>query len=439
MRRVISTTGTCDHRSRLDAATGFVLLGILLLAGCRGPQLATTPNLYVGSPENPFADVPPFLQSSEVQLYYLTDRTPIEGRDGELRYGYGRSPSLAAGTCVVTIGDDLSWENLVRESRTNQRSRRLPLRVTEITEVVRAPSSVVPLVEIDGRRVPDPAVLEERAETARAIARLMSERLALTPRKELFIFIHGFNNTFEDAAYRMAQLWHFMGRVGVPILYTWPAGHPGLLRGYTYDRESGEFTVFHLREALRFLADNEDVEKIHIISHSRGTDVAMSALRELHLECRAAGLDTRSSLKLGTVVLAAADLDLEVVGMRIVADGLHHVPELLTIYLSEDDRAIGIASWLFASVGRLGQVTPGHFTAQQRESMTLSPQINFVDVEITTDWLGHGYFIDNPAVLSDLILVLRDGRLPGAEHGRPLRPIEGQFWGLDRNYPQFEQ
>ena len=104
----------------------------------------------------------------------------------------------------------------------------------------------------------------------------------------------------------MAQLWHFMGRVGVPVVYTWPAGHPGLLRGYQYDRESGEFTVFHLRQALELLADCPDVEKIHIIAHSRGTDIAMSALRELHIGARAAGLDTRERYKLGTVVLAAA-------------------------------------------------------------------------------------------------------------------------------------
>ena len=165
----------------------------------------------------------------------------------------------------------------------------------------------------------------------------------------------------------------------------------------------------------------------------------MSALRELHIEFRAAGLDTRSSLKLGTVILAAADLDLEVVGTRIVADGLHLVPERLTIYLSEDDRAIGIASWMFSSVRRLGQIRPGDFTAEQRAGMDTFPEISFIDVEVTTDWLGHGYFISNPAVLSDLILVLRDGLLPGREHGRPLRPIGGQFWGLNGKYPQFEE
>ena len=51
--------------------------------------------------------------------------------------------------------------------------------------------------------------------------------------------------------------------------------------------------MFHLRRSLRFLAGCEDVEKIHLIAHSRGADATMSALRELHLEYRAAGQDMR--------------------------------------------------------------------------------------------------------------------------------------------------
>ncbi len=61
-----------------------------LLAGCAGAELAPTPNLFVGLSENPFAGVPPALRSNEVQPYYLTDREPIEGTNGELRYGFGR-------------------------------------------------------------------------------------------------------------------------------------------------------------------------------------------------------------------------------------------------------------------------------------------------------------------------------------------------------------
>ncbi|MCZ6834462.1 MAG: alpha/beta hydrolase [Planctomycetota bacterium] len=416
----------------------FVSLVVFAECGCT-QKLSTTPNLFVGSEENPFADVPEEFQSNEVVLYYLTDREPTTDRNGNLKYGFGRSESLALGRCVVSIGRDVPWDTLVKESRTRKRSQSLPLRVTEITEIVRAPSSVTRFVEIDGRPQPKPEILAARAETTAKIGELLTARLAMTPRKELFVFVHGFNNTFDEAAYRMAQLWHFMGRVGVPIIYTWPAGSPGLLRGYTHDRESGEFTIFHLRESLRFLAACEDVEKIHIVAHSRGTDVLLSALRELHIECRAQGVDTRKALKLGTVVLAAADLDVQVTRMRVVADGLHHVPEMMTIYLSEDDRAIGIASWLFSSARRLGQMVFGDLTAEQHESMALFPEIQFVDVDLRTDWMGHGYFISNPAVLSDLILVLRDGRMPGVEHGRPLRHVVGQFWELDRDYPQFEE
>ena len=78
----------------------------------------------------------------------------------------------------------------------------------------------------------------------------------------------------------MAELWHFLGREGLPIIYTWPAGYPGIF-GYTYDRESSEFTVFHLKQAIRWLAKLPEVENIHLLAHSRGTDVTVSAVREL--------------------------------------------------------------------------------------------------------------------------------------------------------------
>ncbi len=78
MGTVVSRFGRLDGRGPLGAAAPVVALGILLLAGCAGPKLADTPNLFLGSPDNPFADIPPALQSNEVQPYYLTDRQPIE-------------------------------------------------------------------------------------------------------------------------------------------------------------------------------------------------------------------------------------------------------------------------------------------------------------------------------------------------------------------------
>ena len=42
-------------------------------------------------------------------------------------------------------------------------------------------------------------------------------------RKEAFVFVHGFNVTFESAVYRTAQIAYDLGFDGAPILYSWPS------------------------------------------------------------------------------------------------------------------------------------------------------------------------------------------------------------------------
>ena len=101
--------------------------------------------------------------------------------------------------------------------------------------------------------------------------------------------------------------------------------------GYTYDPESSEFTVYHLRETLEIIASVPEVEKIHLIAHSRGTDVAVAALRELSIEAHAAGIDPREKLKIHNLVLAAPDLDLQVAQQRIVGDKLAQSVDRMTL------------------------------------------------------------------------------------------------------------
>ena len=60
----------------------------------------------------------------------------------------------------------------------------------------------------------------------------------------------------------------------VCVLLTWPAGGSrGALMGYNVDRESGEFAVADMRKAIRAIGQTEGVRGVHIIAHSRGTDV----------------------------------------------------------------------------------------------------------------------------------------------------------------------
>lgn len=407
-----------------------------LLVGCR-QELMPTPNLYIQSQEDPFRAVPPALQTSKVEVIYATDRAPLQDRSGRLQYGYQRSKSLAFGVCVVEIGRDLAWEELVRESRAKRRSQILPLRVAEIRETGRFPAVPDLAAFENGKLIARTDTLEKEKTAEQQLQSLLAEHLSLTPHHDVYVYIHGFSNTFEDAAFVMAGIWHFMGRTGVPIIYTWPAGSPeGALGGYTHDSESGQFTGYHLRHFLQSLAACPQIKRIHLVAHSRGTDVLMTALRELNIEYRAAGKKPRSELKLGNLVLAAADLDFEVTSQRITAELLPLMPERMTVYVSTMDRAIGAADILFGSKRRIGQLRYSDLSPDQQKALAAVSQMHIIDVRARTGFLGHSYFHASPAVSSDLILLLRDNLSPGAENGRPLVKRQSNFWEIDDAYPR---
>jgi esterase/lipase superfamily enzyme len=334
---------------------------------------------------------------------------------------------------VVEIGQDVSWDTLVAESRQRERSQKLPLHIRSITEQARFPATPLPLVASNGQLAIDPAVQATHEQAAEQLRQAIRQRLDLTPHKAVYVFVHGYNNTFEDGAFVIAQLWHFLGRQGVPILYTWPAGVGGVLRGYTRDRESGEFTIYHLKQFLRILATTAEVEQVHLIAHSRGTDVLTSALRELVIETRAAGQEPRTVFKLHNVVLAAADLDMEVITQRLGAEQVGLAVDWTTIYVSESDRAIGISGCLFVSTRRLGRVQPEDLTDEQRLRMALVARVSLIDARVSAGFIGHSYFYAHPAVSADLIRLLRDGFAPGSP-GRPLHKRGENFWQITNDY-----
>jgi esterase/lipase superfamily enzyme len=410
---------------------------MVLAAGCGAPELMPTPNLYTRTSDNPFPDVPPALRTCTVDIVYVTDREPEGGAAKDPAYGCRRSKSLAFGLTTVRIGRDVSWDDLVAASRSAQRRVSLPMTAVETCELGRFPPTPTPQVERGGLRVEAPATADARLAAEARFKGLVAERLALTPKKEVCVFVHGTGSAFHDPMYVMAGLWHFMGRRGVPLVYTWPAGGGSdPLRGYAYDRESSEFTVYHLKQFLRLLAACPGVEKVHLLAHSRGTDTTLAALRELNIEIRAAGGDTRRALKLGCLVLAAADLDVEVSSQRVGAEHLMQVPEQMVLYVSPTDILLNLADLLFASKDRLGQLEAGDLSPRRAEMLRRFPEIQFIDARVagSLNW-SHSYFYHHPAVSSDLILLLRDGRRPGAENGRPLAREAGVLWRIDQDYP----
>ncbi|MEK1851220.1 MAG: alpha/beta hydrolase, partial [Phyllobacterium sp.] len=62
----------------------------------------------------------------------------------------------------------------------------------------------------------------------------LSASVRKSPDLSVLVFIHGFNNRFEDSVYRFAQIVQDSGVHSAPVLVTWPSR--GSLLAYGYDR-----------------------------------------------------------------------------------------------------------------------------------------------------------------------------------------------------------
>lgn len=434
-------------RSAEFRCTLVLLLASAALSGCGGkkPQLMPTPNVYTHPEFNPFADVPKGLQGNKIEVLYVTDRALQKDKDGkepspqDMHYGRERSRSAAFGVAEFQIGDEnLTWDQLVAQSRLAKRDiKKLDLAVVGTRELGRfAPTP--PSLIIFGHGPPPADVVQKmraaEAETEKRFLDQLSAQLAKTPRKEVYIFIHGFNVDFNGSILTIAELWHFLGREGVPMAYSWPAGQ-GVLRAYEYTNQSAMFTIYHLKQTLKLIASCPAVEKVHIIAHSRGTAVATDAVRELVLEIRGKG-DLQKELKLGTCALAAADLDFDVVIAQNVNARAGEAVEGNAIYVFKGDKALSFSNWLSGGMMRLGDVSTDVFNQEEIEALRHTRRLQLIDARITKPGsFGHSYFHDNPAVSSDLVLYLRYNLPPGGKDGRPLGTSDTGFWIIDDDYP----
>jgi len=412
------------------AVAGLALL--VVACGRDDVMLGMAPNLYHAAGSYPATEVAPYLRTDQPTLFYVTDRNPIDLGGGNVSYGHERSSSMVFGASVVQIGAGRGWESLAQASTQNANGGELDLKVLQSREIVRF--SPTPLrFEVRGGQpetlAPDRQIYEQQT---RAFQAAVTAELRQAARKEVVVFVHGFRNDFVEAEASLASIWHYSGRIGVPILYTWPAGNPGMF-GYFKDRESGEFSIYHLKEFLRMLAAIPELEHITIIAHSRGSDVTTSALREMVIAERAAGRVPLATLKIRNLILAAPDLDFGVMRQRLIAERFGAAFGQVTVYLNPNDKSLGLAQRLMAGI-RLGRISFDDLGESERESFRRIRNVNFVDVEKVVLRQGHSYFRDNPSVVSDIVLVLRTNARPGTAE-RPLDQLDFNFWSMHPGYP----
>jgi esterase/lipase superfamily enzyme len=171
-----------------------------------------------------------------------------------------------------------------------------------------------------------------------------------TGRRNVLIFVHGFNNRFDDAVYRFAQVVHDAKTPGIPVLFTWPSRGELTLGAYAYDRESANSSRYALEQLIEMLAANSNVKEINIVAHSMGNVVTLEALLGM------ASRRGKIGAKVRNVALVAPDVGVDM--FRTEIQGMGKSRPRFLLFASQDDSALNFSKTIGGGVERIGAIDP---------------------------------------------------------------------------------
>ena len=217
------------------------------------------------------------------------------------------------------------------------------------------------------------------------------------------VYVHGFNSSFQESLYRLAQMAADADLSGAPVLFAWPS--VARVTGYLEDKEAATYSRDALCEVLSALARNGAIEEILLVGHSMGGWLVAEALRQLRLMGRDDVL-----ARLG-VVLAAPDIDIDV--FRAQMEVIGPLPKPLTVLVSRDDLALSVSGFLAGERQRLGAIG----VADRRvQDAALKANIQVIDISSlqASDGLNHDRYVGLAALYPRLAA-------PDDKGGRGLR------------------
>jgi len=394
------------------------------------PTLMATPAVFLDGTVNPFSRTPLDEQSNVFEIFYVTGRQPDQAGNSKSFYVNERDKQLHFGTAQFRIGDEhLTWSDLIRYSLLEQRTSEPILTVTGVTEKGGLNADTD---NYDPQQAP-PDVFAAALKFTDAI----NARMQTSGHHEIYIFVPGFKVDFNYPVLVAGELWHYLGRRGAFIAYSWPSAQK--LWSYFSDVETAHFSARNFRQLLLLLAHHSNAQRINIIVYSAGARIVSQALKELRLIYYNEDPATlRRLLKIGQVIFTGADIDL-MYFKSLYQDGFDDIPERITIYTNKNDSAL---RWSLRFFGwpRLGTIEPSGLTPNELHFLEQDDSTTIIDVamaEKAASGNGHGYFIKSPWVSSDILLTLSFGLRP-AERGLR-RAEQGAIWQFPDDYRQQAQ
>ncbi|MBY0558660.1 alpha/beta hydrolase [Hyphomicrobium sp.] len=333
-----------------------------------------------------------------VPVFYGTDRA-IEPDPARLQFGSERGHKLQLGRALISVPLSHKVPHIERPT-----VYEIPYFKYKIYEEKEDPNKHFTLQEI-------------KSLTEEQMLALVKEQLAKssTFKDHAFVFVHGFNTSFDCALYRTAQITYDLGFDGVPFVYSWPSG--GKVASYTYDRGSVEQAEPRLAEFLTMVIQKSGAKSISLIAHSMGNELLLRVLERLKPKIP-------NGVVISQVILAAPDVDRD--KFNIIAREISSFARGVTLYAASNDRALGYSARFWGGVPRAGDIP--------KDGPLIIPGVDTIDVTaVSTDALGlnHSGYAENPALLDDVKALVSLGIRPPDKRLKSILAVEsaaGTFW-----------
>jgi esterase/lipase superfamily enzyme len=321
-----------------------------------------------------------------VRVFYGTNRAPTGQAKPALFYGGARG-DLQFGYLDVTIPQIHKEAELETQPRWAELTFAVNKAISRSRYVLL--DKVTPLAKDDFLRA-----LHQQIQDSRV--------------KDVFIFVHGFNCTFEDAARRTAQLAYDLDFDGTPMMYSWPS--QGSPTAYPVDEAAVGISGRKMADFLDAVVAQSGADRIHLIAHSMGNRAMIEAL-QTYLTKRAPEQRQRV---FGQIVFTAPDVDRDYFVDAI--ESLRGAAERVTLYASDRDYALRSSQFIHGAprAGSAGDV------------IIKLPGVDTIDMSaVPADALGHIYFAANAGAIYDMFRLLWRGDPPPRRCGMSNRTVSG--------------
>ncbi len=155
--------------------------------------------------------------------------------------------------------------------------------------------------------------------------------------RDVLLYVHGFNQTFETAAIDAARVSDGIRFRGETMVFSWPS--KAKLLDYGYDRESAMWSRDALEQVFAGLMASPGVARIHVVAHSVGTMLTMEALRQIYARQGQAATD-----RIGAVIFASPDVDMD--GFTSSVERIGPLAARITVITATNDRALALSGWI---------------------------------------------------------------------------------------------